>query len=373
MKLTKEILASLETPCIIIDVDKARANIAAMQKAVNEAGCRLRPHIKTHKMIYFAKMQMEAGAAGISCAKVSEAEIMAEGGINDIFIAYPMVGAFRIKRAIELKKKIKRLILGADSLPGAEALSTAAVEAGVKLEVRMEIDSGLKRAGIPRDEAAALAAKIAKLPGLELTGIYTYKGLLYEGGQTSDNRLAGEEEALCLEETARKIEALGIKLKDLSGGSSPTGLATAKTGKVNEIRPGTYIFNDLLLISKNVARMEDVAVRFAATVVSCPREDYAVIDGGSKCFPADQLLNAAPYFYKSYAQVEGQEHLRFNRMNEEHGVIISDTGKTGLSVGQVITLIPIHVCTAINMQNSVYLMENGRLRREKIEARGMLN
>ena len=372
MQLSNELLASLETPCLVIDVDQARANVKAMQKAADEAGCRLRPHIKTHKMPFFAQMQVQAGAAGITCAKVSEAEVMAQSGLDDIFLAYPVVGAFRIQRVITLSKQVKRLILGVDSLACAAALSKAALDAGVKLEVRLEIDTGLKRTGVPREEAPGLAKTIAEMPGLNLTGIFTYKGLLHEGAFTQDNRLAGEEEALLLETTVREIENLGIKLKDISGGSSPTGLETARTGKANEIRPGTYIFKDLLLCNENVAKKEDVAVRFAATVVSCPREDHAVIDGGSKCFPTDQALNVAPFFHSGYAQIEGHDHLRLARMNEEHGVITSAAGKTGLSVGQVLTLIPIHVCTAVNMQNSVYLLENGRLRREIVAARGML-
>ena len=376
MQLSKELLASLETPCLVIDVEKARRNVEAMQKAADEAGCKLRPHIKTHKMPFFAKMQVEAGAAGIACAKISEAEIMASGAagiIDDIFIAYPIVGSFRINRAIALSRKVKRLILAVDSLPGALALSGAAVQAGVKLETRLEIDTGLRRTGVPREEALVLAKKVSQMPGLDLTGIYTFKGLLYDGVFTNDNRLAAEEEGAFLESAAKEIEGAGIKLKDISGGSSPTGIETARTGKVNEIRPGTYIFNDILLCNENVAHEDDVAVRFAATVVSCPREDYAVIDGGTKCFPTDQALNIAPFFHSAYAKIEGHEHLRLSRMNEEHGIITSvNKGKTGLSVGQILTFIPIHVCTAVNMHNSVYLLENGTLRQEKVAARGML-
>jgi len=372
MQLSKKILGTLETPCLVIDVDKARANVEVMQKAADQAGCRLRPHIKTHKMPFFARMQTEAGAAGICCAKVSEAEVMASAGLDDIFIAYPMVGSFRIKRAIDLCRKLKRLILGVDSLSCAHALSLAAKQAGVTLEVRLEIDSGLKRSGVVREDAPALAEKIAGMPALNLTGIYTFKGLLYDGAFTHDNHLAGEEEGLILAQTGEKIKALGITINDLSGGSSPTAIETARTGRINEIRPGTYIFKDLLLCKENVARVEDIAVRFAATVVSCPGEDYAVIDGGTKCFPTDQSLNAPPFFFNSYAQVEGHEDLRLTRMNEEHGIITSDTGKTGLTVGQVLTLIPIHVCTAVNMHNSVYLLEKGIIRQAAVEGRGML-
>jgi D-serine deaminase-like pyridoxal phosphate-dependent protein len=374
MQINKELLASLETPCLIIDVEKARLNVEAMQKAANEAGCKLRPHIKTHKMPYFAAMQVKAGAEGITCAKISEAEIMASGSdiIDDIFVAYTLVGDFRIKRAIALSKKLKRLILGVDSFAGAQALSNAAVQAGVTLEVRLEIDTGLKRTGINREEAPALAQKIAAMPGLGLTGIYTFKGLLFDGDFTENNLLAAEEEGILLENTAQEIESLGTKLKDISGGSSPTALYTAKTGKENEIRPGTYIFNDMLLLNEKVAQEDDIAVRFAATVVSCPTEEYAIIDGGTKCFPTDQSLNAFPFYFQSYAKIEDNSDLRLSRMNEEHGIITSVTGKTGLSVGQVLTLIPIHVCTAINMQNSVYLLENGQLRQERVAARGML-
>jgi D-serine deaminase-like pyridoxal phosphate-dependent protein len=323
-------------------------------------------------MPLFARMQVEAGAAGITCAKVSEAEVMADGGLDDIFIAYPMVGAFRVKRAIALAKRVKRLILAVDSLYCAEALNAAALEAGLRLEVRLEIDTGAKRTGVVLEDAADLAAKLVKFPGLELTGIYTFKSLNYQGSFTEDNNLAAAEEGELLEKAAKSIAALGIKLKDISGGSSPTGIELAKTGKVNEIRPGTYIFKDHMLCCEHSAQLSEIAVRFAATVVSCPREDYAVIDGGTKCFPTDIPLNTAPYFYPGYALTEGLDHLRLDRMNEEHGIVRSVNGKTGLSVGQIITLIPIHVCTALNMQNSVYLLEDGSLSRRTVEARGML-
>jgi D-serine deaminase-like pyridoxal phosphate-dependent protein len=306
---------------------------------------------------------------------------MADGGLDDIFIAYPMVGSFRVKRAIGLAKRIKRLILAVDSRAGAEALNAAALKAKVRLEVRLEIDTGAKRTGVPLEDAAALAETVSKLPGLELTGIYTFKSRNYQGAPTDDNDLAAGEEGDLMERAAREIEARGIKLKDTSGGSSPTGLALARTGKVNEIRPGTYIFKDLLLCNEHVAEMSEVAVRFVATVVSCPREEYAIIDGGTKCFPTDQPLNAKPFFYTGYARIDSVtplvpsisfDHLRLDRMNEEHGIIRSVTGKTGLLVGQILTLVPIHVCTAINMQNNVYLLEKGVLRRERVEARGML-
>ena len=247
MIIPDAIKKQLETPCLVIDVQTACRNINAMQKAVNEAGCALRPHVKTHKMPFFAQLQMKAGAVGITCAKVSEAQVFADSGLDDIFIAYPLVGSFRIKRSIALAKQIKTLILAVDSFEAALALSSAASEASVSFEVRLEIDSGAKRSGVVIEEAAPLAAKISKLPGLKLNGIYTFKSLIYQGKRTTCAEKAAEEEGRMLKQAAQEIEGQGVRLHDISGGSSPTGIALARTKAVNEIRPGTYIFNDFML------------------------------------------------------------------------------------------------------------------------------
>ena len=370
--LEPELLSQLETPCLVIDVEKAKENIKRMQEDVNAASCRLRPHIKTHKMPFFSRLQLEAGASGITCAKVSEAEVMADGGCDDIFIAYPLIGSVRIKRAIALSRRIKRLILAVDSLEGAKMLNEAALSASVTLEVRLEIDTGAGRTGIQIDKASDLALAISKMQALRLTGIYTFKSLVYVGKPTEDNELAAQEEGRMMADVASRIRAIGIDITDISAGSTPTGLQVAKTGLVNEVRPGTYIFKDFMLTKENAGVMDEIAVRFYATVVSTNHKEYAVIDGGTKCFPTDVVPMVPPFYYPGYALVEGNPDLHLSRMNEEHGIITSDSGNTGLHVGQVISLIPNHVCTAVNMQNWVYLLENGKLRKEIVGARGML-
>ncbi len=372
MKLTQVQISQLETPCLVIDVNLVQKNIRKMQNAADKAGCKLRPHIKTHKMPLFAEMQMQNGACGITCAKISEAEVMADGGIQDIFIAYPMVGDFRIQRAIALTKKVKRLILAFDSLESAEALNQAASEKNVILEVRMEIDTGAGRTGVPMESIVDLAHAVSQMKYLKLTGIYTFKSLILSGKPTQDNRLAAEEEGRMMAEAAERLKKAGIEMKDISAGSTPTGVLVAQTGLVNEVRPGTYIFGDFMLTKEKVADMDDIAVRYFATVVNCQHPEYAVIDGGTKCFPTDVVPGEPPFYYPGYAVVEGNDNLRLSRMNEEHGIITALDGKTGLKVGQVISLIPIHVCTAINMQDMVYILENGSLRKQKVDARGML-
>ncbi|MGN1367905.1 MAG: alanine racemase [Aristaeellaceae bacterium] len=372
MNLTHEQLEQLETPCMVIDVEQTKRNIEAMQRTADACGCALRPHIKTHKIARFARMQVECGAKGITCAKVSEAEVMADGGLQDIFIAYPLVGDFRIRRAIALAARVKRLILAVDSEACASALNAAAEAAGIILEVRLEVDTGAKRTGIPREQAVELGKRIAAMPHLRLTGIYTFKSLVYHDEPTWDNALAAREEGEMMAETAQRLREAGIAIEDISAGSTPTGPAVAETGLVTEIRPGTYIFKDYMLTKEHAARMDEIAVRMFATVVSTPREDYAVIDGGTKTFPMDITPMAPPTNYPGYTVVAGRPDLHLTRMNEEHGMSASDKGKTGLRVGQKLELIPIHVCTALNMQNEVYLLEDGKLSRQRVEARGML-
>lgn len=370
--LKKEWTDRLETPCLVIDVRKAKENVEQMQRAADEAGCRLRPHIKTHKMQRFARMQAEAGAAGITCAKVSEAEVMADGGLDDIFIAYPMVGAFRIRRAITLAKRVRRLILAVDSREGADALQAAAEQNDMRLEVRLEVDTGAARSGVKQEQAVELACYIDSLPNLRLTGIYTFKGLVLKGEPTMDNRRAAMEEGQLMKKIGERIRNAGVAIEDISAGSTPTGAMVAGTKMVTEIRPGTYIFKDYMLCLEHAAKMEEIAVRYYATVVSAPCGEYAVIDGGTKTFPMDIMLDVPPCHYNSYAVVEGRPELRLRRMNEEHGMITCTNGDTGLKVGDVVCLIPIHVCTAVNMQNQVYLYDGEKLWKEKVDARGML-
>ena len=324
----------------------------------------------------FARQQLAAGADGITCAKVSEAEVMAQGGVEDIFIAYPMVGEFRLQRALQLQKKLRRLILAVDSREGALALNRAAAEAGTVCEVRLEVDTGAKRTGVRGEQYLELGKQVGALPNLRLTGIYTFKSLILHGAPTEDNEAAGQEEGTLMWEMAQALREARVPIEEISAGSTPTGLSVAKTGLVTEVRPGTYIFGDWMLTKEHCAAFEEIAVRLYATVVSTPAPAYAVIDGGTKTFPMDIPLDTHPANYPGYAIPIGsnglpEENLQLRRMNEEHGIITAQNGVTGLRVGQLLELVPVHVCTAINLQNSVFVWENGELQRFPVAARGM--
>ena len=168
----------METPCIVLDMDKVCRNLKRMADICEKNHCHLRPHTKTHKIPELSQLQLDYGATGITVAKLAEAEVMAEHGIRDIFMAYPLIGEERIARAIALARKI-RLICAADCYESAEKISRACAEAGVVLELRMEVDTGMHRTGIPYDLAADEAEKIAALPGIRLQGIFTFRGMIY--------------------------------------------------------------------------------------------------------------------------------------------------------------------------------------------------
>ena len=221
------------TPCLMVDEAIMTANIRRMAEHCRKYGCALRPHVKTHKSVDLAKLQLAEGAGGITIAKISEAEVMAAGGIDDIFMAYPLVGTDKISRAAELAKKI-RLILSVDSLAGAQALSRAAEEHDVTFEVRLELDMGMGRSGAYPEESLALAKAISVLPGLNLTGITTYRNMIYQGKPHSDRNLCGVEEGKLMVALAEEMRREGLDIRDVSAGSTATAEACATVPGLTE-------------------------------------------------------------------------------------------------------------------------------------------
>lgn len=363
---------TVETPAVIIDIEKVKKNINTMAREAKAHNCSVRPHIKTHKIPELAKLQLHHGASGITCAKISEAEVMADAGIKDIFIAYPVIGESKVRRVLELNRRI-RLILGIDSLEGAMAFSDAAVRENTVLEVRMEVDTGLRRTGVLYEKAVDFAKELVKLPGIKLTGIYTFRGSILDGKSTERRDLAGLQEGSLMVVLADKLRAEGIDIKDVSGGSTPTGKYVAGVEGVTEIRPGTYIFNDMMQVKNQSAVLEECAAAVLVTVISTPSDDAAVVDGGSKTFATDVQLGAFPYFLEGYGKIVGNDDLVLERVNEEHGMIRSKSGKTDLKIGERLLIIPNHICSTVNLHNNVYFLEeSGNVRKVQVEARGKL-
>jgi len=338
-----------------------------MANVARENGVALRPHVKTHKIPRIAREQLEAGAAGITVAKLSEAEVMVDGGIEDIFIAYPLVTEAKIRQAVWLGERV-RLIVGVDSLEGARRLSEAAE--GRNLEVRLEVDTGLRRTGIPRDEAVGLAGEIESMGNLDLTGIYTYRGAVLGGSKTLELEKAGLEEGRVMVSLAEQMRERGIRIKDASVGSTPTAEYVAKVEGVTEIRPGTYVFYDRMQARLGACSLDDCAAVVVCTVVSRPTRDLAIIDGGSKTFATDVAPGAEPLNLEGYGHIVGYPDAVLERLTEEHGMLSLDED-CDLEVGDTLQIIPNHICSTVNLHDQVYLVgEDGAVEETRVAARG---
>jgi D-serine deaminase-like pyridoxal phosphate-dependent protein len=354
-------IAELPTPCLMVDLDKMERNITSWQEEVSSHNCALRPHIKTHKIPDIAKMQIAAGAKGITSAKVSEAEVFAREGINDIYIAYPIVGQDKWQGAAELARE-NRIIVGADSEIGLRGLSAAAVRAGSTIEIRIEFESGLGRSGAPREKVLELCRLAESLPGLELNGLMTYRSTAFAGAKNRDVEEVGREEGELLIEAGAQMRAAGIEIKELTGGSTPTGKAVAKVPGISEVRPGTYVFNDYICEFWNVADYDDCALSILTTVVSRPSEQTATVDGGSKTFAGD--LWPSNFGAQGYARAAGQEapiEAYVARMSEEHGVVHLADESLDWKIGERVAFHPIHVCTTVNLSDELVGVRNGKV------------
>ncbi|WP_409342741.1 alanine racemase [Paenibacillus sp. MBLB4367] len=360
----------LETPCIIIDAAKMNANIRTMADIAAKNGVSLRPHAKTHKLPSVAKLQLEAGAVGITVAKVSEAEVMAAGGIGNIFIAYPLVATSKIERAITLSQQID-LILAVDSLEGAQRLSAAAKARNHTLNVRLEIDTGLRRTGVLFENAVQLAKQIHDMEHLQLSGIYTFRGALQNGKATLDRRSAGHEEGELMVRLADQMRGEGVPIVDVSVGSTPTGAYAAEVKGVTEIRPGTYVYQDRMQARLEVCGIDECAGYVLATVVSRPSETLAIIDGGSKTFATDVQPNAEPLLLQGFGHFIEAPDAVLERMSEEHGMVRL-TAAHDWKPGDRVRVIPNHICSTVNLHNKVYFADGDRFGETPVLARGML-
>jgi D-serine deaminase-like pyridoxal phosphate-dependent protein len=351
------LLPELETPALLVDLDALEANLAEMAAVAGLAGVRLRPHTKTHKCPEIAHLQVKAGATGITCAKLGEAEVMADAGLDDLLIAYPLVGEQKLRRLGALAKRA-RVRVSLDSVEVAEGLGRVGRQLGRDLEVMVEVDTGLHRLGRPPGPATAeLVGRVARVPGVEVVGLLTHAGHAYRAQAPDELRQLAEREALDLVETAALCERDGIVLRELSVGSTPTARTGAFVDGVTEIRPGTYALNDTTMMRLGVATEATAAARVLVTVVARPTGERFVVDGGSKCFTNDN--QGAP----GWLRVAGRPGLRVDFLSEEHGVG-HRAGDDELRIGDRLQVIPSHACATVNMFDLAYGMRSGKVERE---------
>jgi D-serine deaminase-like pyridoxal phosphate-dependent protein len=357
-------LDDLPTPAVLIDLDVLERNVLRMQERARAAGVKLRPHAKTHKSPEVGRLQLSAGAVGLTLAKTSEAEVFANEGFEDIFLGYPIVGADKARRLLALSDRI-RLAVGADSEEGARTLSDVFHAAGRRLAVRLKVDCGYGRVGVPPERVVETARAIADLPGLEFQGLFTHGGQGYGATTPEEAAQAASEEGRAVAEAAEAVRAAGLPVGEVSLGSTPTASRSIGTRGITECRPGAYVYNDFSQVNLGSCAPEDCAMTVLATIVSVPAAGRAVADAGSKTLSSDPLRPKSD----GHGLVLGTSS-RLARLSEEHGVITVEAGDS-FRVGQRVRILPNHACIVSNLHDRLVAVRSGRIEGQiTVAARG---
>jgi D-serine deaminase-like pyridoxal phosphate-dependent protein len=352
----------LDTPRVVVDLARVATNIERLQAEMDRRRIALRPHAKTHKSVAVARMQLAAGAHGITVGTLGEAEVFSGAGIDDVFLAYPIWAegpkAVRLRALHEASDGFR---VGLDSVGGAERLAAAVAGTARPLGVLIEIDPGLHRTGMATPEAVVEVARAARSSGLDVGGVFSHGGHGYRiDGAVS----AGADEVRTLGAAVAALRADGFAIDRISAGSTPTMLSAA-TGDVNEMRAGTYVYGDRQQWVLGVMPADGCAVAVASTVVSV-HADRVVIDAGAKALTKDLAT-----WLMGYGAIVGYPDLVIERVNDYHGVVAAPPGVDRPRLGQMVAVIPNHICPVIDLVDSVVAVAaDGTIEDWPVDARG---
>ncbi|HLA39348.1 MAG TPA: alanine racemase [Candidatus Glassbacteria bacterium] len=338
-------LDDLDTPALWADLDVVERNLARMSSYCREHGLALRPHIKTHKVPQLAWRQIEYGAVGITSAKVTEAQVMAAAGLEDILLAYPLWGETKWKNLAALAERAA-VTVATDSAEHAAALADGLGAVRGKISLLVEVDVGSGRTGLAIDDR--LSASVARIAGtgIEVAGIMFYPGHLKEPDDASLAELSGR-----IARAREAFERAGVTVRVVSGGSTPTAYHSHRIEGLTEIRPGTYIYNDCNYVRLGAARWEDCALKVRCRVVSTSVAGRAILDGGSKSFS-----DAASVTGSGFGRLVQCTEVLCEKMNEEHGYLALGNSGWRPRPGDLADVIPNHACTTVNMHRVINLV-----------------
>ena len=347
----------VDTPAVLIDIDRVEANLRRVQDYADAHGLKLRPHIKTHKLPRFARRAIELGAVGITVQKLGEAEVMADAGITEIFLPYNIIGASKLKRLKALADRVN-ISVTADSAETVKGLSQTFAGANKPLTVLVECDTGGGRCGVQTPEAAvALARTITDSPGLTFGGLMTYPA----AGQVEAN-------AAWLAAAKMALAAADLPATIVSNGGTPDIWRAHEVTAATEHRPGTYIYMDRYQVAKGVGGFDDCALSVVATVVSRPTPDRAIIDAGSKALSSDLLGMTG------FGLIEAYPEAVIIGLSEEHGTIDLSKCATKPQIGEKLRIIPNHACVVSNLFDAVTLISQGKVvETVHVDARGRVD
>ncbi|NNE48412.1 MAG: D-TA family PLP-dependent enzyme [Rhodothermales bacterium] len=381
------ILDDLSTPALLVDESRLAANIDRMQKMAAQQSVGLRPHMKTHKSIAIARRQVASGAVGITVAKVSEAEVFADAGFDDIRIAYDIVGRDKLDRVAALHKRCKVSVC-VDTIEGANALSSRFAGNGPSLDVLVEVDTGHGRCGISwdDDDATDFVRHVSNLPGLMFRGLLTHAGQGYHG-PTRNGETAGEaldrhakDERVRILTIAASLEAAGLHSEEISIGSTPSMSRFENVSHegltITEVRPGNYVFNDASQVGLTTTGIENCALTVLATVISRRRDrtgtERVYLDAGKKVVTSDRGFGTDGYGILLYnpRTMTPLPHASIVTLSEEHAWVEVHGGST-LQVEDRVQFVPNHACVTVHSRNEMYLVDGDEvIETIPVDARG---
>ncbi|GAC1664289.1 MAG: D-TA family PLP-dependent enzyme [Candidatus Limnocylindrales bacterium] len=330
----------LDTPRLVLDLDRVEANILRLQVEMDRRGIALRPHAKTHKSVAVARLQLAGGARGITVGTLGEAEVFVGAGITDVFLAYPVwAEGPKAARLRALHDAAPAFRVGLDSLESAERLAAAVAGSARSLSVLVEIDPGNGRTGVASPEGALEVARAARAAGLAVEGVFSHGGHGYRVGGAEP---AGADEVRTLGAAVAALRRDGFDAPVVSAGSTPTML-TAATGEVTEMRAGTYVYGDRQQWALGAIPAEGCAVVVAATVVSVHAERI-VLDAGAKALTKDR----APWL-TGFGAIVGYPDLVIERVTDYHGVVAAPAGVARPRLGEIVAVIPNHACPVVDL------------------------
>ena len=337
----------LDTPAVVVSAERVERNLTRMAAAAGAAGVALQPHAKTHKCLPIARRQLSLGAAGLTVATLLEAELFASEGCPSVFIAYPLwAGSGDRGARLAALRGLTSLRVGVDSEAAAAVLAAAAPG----LAVLIEVDSGQHRSGVGVGQVTSLAVSCVKL-GLEVAGAFTHPGHAYVAPSATGD--AARDERAALAGAGEALTGVGVLKGEpvLSGGSTPTASA-GLAAPLTEVRPGTYVFGDRQQMHLSGLDVNDVALVVAARVVSVPRPGEAVLNAGSKALSSDR-----PAWLAGHGLILEAPEATIAVLSEEHAVVRDLT--TPLRVGNLVRVIPNHVCTVVNLTSELLVVSDG--------------
>ena len=348
---------------MLVDHARMSQNLQRMQAAAAARNLRLRPHAKTHKSIMLAQRQISGGAVGICCAKLGEAEVMAEAGIENIRLPYPL-NPVNADRLIELADRA-RISFIVDDMQVAAGWSEALNAARRTVDVLVKVDVGFHRCGIDPDaaNAADFVVRVAELPSLRLRGLLSHAGHGYSATSEGQVEAIAKAEAFILTTLADRVREGGVEVQEISVGATPTVRYSLQQERLTELRPGNYIYYDRTQVALGAASWDDCALTVLARVVAKPSADRIVLDSGSKTLTNDVArgFSPTPGYGAVLQSVDGaqtpDDDLLIERLSEEHATLRSLSGEHRLRPGDLVRVVPNHACVVSNLVDAVWMTD----------------